>query len=183
MGLVYAVGSSREVDSTMSNWLYDRLALPRPTLWIALLGSAIGWLCAFCLLILYQTIVPHAAPVAFDDVRVTGWADAYASTLFVSYTWQEIPMEDANDVGVRSSIDCKVDKYNQTFDLPILTHTYRAHRSRPVNRLAVYPYPVPVGSECAITTTLEWTPTLSVNKHTWTFPKSTFTVLVSPTLP
>lgn len=167
----------------MTNWIYRGLEIPKPSVWVALLGSAIGWLCAFCLFILYQTVIRHDPPVIFDHVRVAGWADAYAATLVVSYVWLEIPLEDVNDVGVRSSIDCGVGKYNQTFELPVLTNNYRTSNSRPVNRLAVYPYPVPVGTKCNITTTLEWVPTLSVNKHTWTFPKSTFIVLTSPSAP
>lgn len=173
----------------MSDWLnslFGSESVPAPdkrgrSRWfLTIMGTGIGWLCAVCFAILYQTVATHSPPVKFTNGNVTGWLDAYASTLVISYAWDETTIADSDNVGVRSFVECAVGPYVQAFDIPIILSNFRAGKPRRVNRLAVYPYPVPEGSECGIYTTLEWTPTLSLNKHTWTFPRSTFRVMVGP---
>jgi len=144
------------------------------------MAIAIVCMLVFAIIIIYQTLATHPPPVMFGKGRIVAWVDKAKDSTIISYTRPVEVYRNVDGVDILRSINCTVNGYRQTWDLQPLVRNYAQGNNQNVNMLVVYPYPVPVGSECEMATMVQWTPTLSIEKHTWMLPKVSFTVGAKP---
>lgn len=128
----------------------------------SLIGVLIGLMFTFVVAVVWQTTYPQSAPLEFETGTATAFVDN--DDTVVIYLRPFTANRDAH-VALERSVLCQVHGGEAVFDLPQYLREYKAGERVAQQRIILYPAALPIGTECAITTDVKWSPVFSMNWH------------------
>jgi hypothetical protein len=140
----------------------------------AVIALATTWLTMFLLAVLYQTLVPHTAPLEVHDGYATAWNDSVGGMTVVYNRHVTVTRDVEGDI--HREVRCYHSGSVEAYDLPPLSRIFEGGSDLEVSRLAAYPMAQIAGTRCVLTTVLRWYPTLSLKSHRTKLPDIEFTV-------